>query len=135
MPLLVALGREVETWPSYMSNLVFENWRKADGQRYVKVGVGCELRTRSVLNPIAGSSFCDHLSLSLDHLLCLGLVQRRTVEPNRAVWSGELLVGAVPKGCARPSPTEQGRIRRRVHSASKAHRACWGDSRDYPAFC
>ncbi|KAL6770484.1 hypothetical protein ACKKBF_B31420 [Auxenochlorella protothecoides x Auxenochlorella symbiontica] len=37
MPLLVALGKEVETWPAYMSNLVFENWRRGDGQRYVKV--------------------------------------------------------------------------------------------------
>lgn len=37
MPLLVALGKEVESWPTYMSNLVFENWRTPEGQRYVKV--------------------------------------------------------------------------------------------------
>lgn len=37
MPLLVALGKEVESWPSYMSNLVFENWRTPSGERYIKV--------------------------------------------------------------------------------------------------
>lgn len=41
MPLLVALGKEVESWPSYMSNLVFENWRTPSGERYIKVCVGC----------------------------------------------------------------------------------------------
>jgi len=38
MPLLAALGKEIDHWPVYCSNLTFELWKNAqDGQPYVRV--------------------------------------------------------------------------------------------------
>ena len=39
MPLLAALGKRVENWPPYLSNLVLELWRRPSGGHYVKVSV------------------------------------------------------------------------------------------------
>ena len=36
MPLLVALQIPLETWPPYVSNVVFELWRQPDGRHFVR---------------------------------------------------------------------------------------------------
>lgn len=47
MPLLAVLGREVDHWPSYLANLVFELWETPKGDHYVRVLYDKEpLRTR-----------------------------------------------------------------------------------------
>lgn len=37
MPLLAALGKHVEDWPPYLSNLTLELWQQPSGQHFVKV--------------------------------------------------------------------------------------------------
>ena len=36
MPLLAALGKHVEDWPPYLSNLTLELWQQPSGQHFVK---------------------------------------------------------------------------------------------------
>ena len=36
MPVLAALGMEIESWPPYCSNVIIELWRKPDGKHVVR---------------------------------------------------------------------------------------------------
>jgi hypothetical protein len=56
IPLLAALGVELDHWPQYLSNLVFELWQKPNGEHYVQV-----LYNKEPLNMdhVCGGSACS----------------------------------------------------------------------------
>ncbi|PSC67963.1 Lysophosphatidic acid phosphatase type 6 [Micractinium conductrix] len=56
MPLLAALGKRVENWPPYLSNLVLELWRRPSGGHYVKV---LHNRSELPLTELCGSATCE----------------------------------------------------------------------------
>jgi hypothetical protein len=60
MPLLAALGVEIDHWPHYLSNLVFELWQRPNGQHYVQV-----LYNKKPLNMdnVCGGEACSLKSL------------------------------------------------------------------------
>lgn len=60
MPLLAALGQEVDHWPPYLANLVFELWQRPTGEHYVQVLYNKE--------PLKMESVCGGPACSLNSL-------------------------------------------------------------------
>jgi len=76
MPLLAALGVEIDHWPHYLSNLVFELWQRPNGQHYVQV-----LYNRQPINMdnVCGGEACSLKSLQ-HHVLGPYLLSHRERE-------------------------------------------------------
>ena len=73
MPLLAALGQEVDHWPPYLANLVFELWQRPSGEYYVQVVYNKEpLKMESV----CGGPACSLKSLSHQVLAPYMLTQK-----------------------------------------------------------
>ncbi|KAG7667940.1 hypothetical protein Ndes2526B_g01646 [Nannochloris sp. 'desiccata'] len=60
LPLLAALGVEIDHWPQYLSNLVFELWERPNGEHYVQVLYNKEPLN---MNKICGGKACSLKSL------------------------------------------------------------------------
>jgi lysophosphatidic acid phosphatase type 6 len=61
IPLLAALGVDIDHWPQYLSNIVFELWQKPNGEHYIQVLYNKE--PLNMENVCSGSKHCSLKSL------------------------------------------------------------------------